>query len=140
MKNKLVVSKDTAGTLSPQQHHRHVLQVYGGKETERGDVGRFPASSGACGLCYPSVASGFIGQACWDDAHCVFIGMSRKLKQGRSSGKEPISVAMEEQVMLLLSLIALQVSDTIFATRFTISRIMNDEKDGDTAKHPSEIV
>jgi len=66
--------------------------------------------------------------------------MSRKLKQGRSSGKEPISVAMEEQVMLLLSLIALQVSDTIFATRFTISRIMNDEKDGDTAKHPSEIV
>lgn len=107
---------------------------------QRGDAGRFPASSAVCGLCYPSVASGFIGQACWDDAHCVFIGMSRKLKQGRSSGKEPISVAMEEQVVLSLSLIALQASDTIFATRFTISRIMNEERDGDTAKHLSKIV
>lgn len=67
VQDQLVLSKDIAGTLSPQQHHRHVLEVYGGKATRRGDVGRFPASSTACGLCYlfsmqSLVVHGFIGQ------------------------------------------------------------------------------
>lgn len=37
MQNHLVLGKDSAGTLSPQQHERHVLKVYSrGKGGERG--------------------------------------------------------------------------------------------------------
>lgn len=68
-----------------------------------------------------------------------FIEMSRKIKWGRRCGKEPISVAMGKQVMLLLSLIALLTLDNIFATHFAIARHVNGaldrrEKDGGAAR------
>lgn len=38
VQNHLALGKDSAGTLSPQQHDRHVLKVYGrGKGGEKGD-------------------------------------------------------------------------------------------------------
>ena len=43
VQDHLVLSKDSAGTLRPQQHDGHVLKVYGGPgrgKMERGDMER----------------------------------------------------------------------------------------------------